>query len=173
MIGDQTKPEDFRNERGGDHSHIKGWGVDRDRENDPTYPMKKRTDEEIKGYDWERPEQQPVNIEVLRSVERPNIPAVFGNTIPPEGLSGALRRFAFKYSESSYGRWLPLVMADRIGEIEGIFDDLKRGHVPNLFAEHGLQSEWKYNRKNFVLKSAVTAAALAGVFLWLNRKSED
>jgi hypothetical protein len=169
MIGDQTKPEDFRNERGGDHSHIKGWGIDRDSKNDPTYPMKHRTDEEIEGYTWERPEQQPVDIEVLHSVERPNIPAVFGTAQPPSGLSGAIRRFAFKYSESSYGRWLPLAMADRIGEVEGIFEDLKKGHVPNLFAEHGLKSEWKYNRKNFVLKSAVTAAALAGVLLFLTR----
>jgi hypothetical protein len=64
-------------------------------------------------------------------------------------------------------------MADRIGEIEGIIDDLKSGHVPNLFAEHGLQSEWKYNRKNFVLKSAVTAAALAGVLLFLTRDKRD
>lgn len=173
MIGDQTRPEDFRNERGGDHSHIKGWGVDRDPENDPTYPMKKRTDEEIRGYSWERPDQQPVNIEVLRSVERPNIPAVFGSTLPPKGLSGALRRFAFKYSESSYGRWLPLVMADRVGEVEGIIDDLKNGHVPNLFAEHGLKSEWKYNRKNFVIKTAVTIGVAVGAYLLLTRDKKD
>lgn len=173
MIGDETKPEDFRNERGGDHSHIKGWGIDRDPKNDPTYPMKNRTDEEIEGYTWERPEQQPVTVEVLKSVERPNIPAVFGNTVPPSGLSGALRRLAFKYSESSYGRWLPLVMADRIGEVEGIFEDLGNGHIPNLFAEHGLKSEWKYNRKNFVLKSAVTAAAIAGAILLFTRKKRD
>ncbi|NJW53118.1 hypothetical protein [Salinimicrobium oceani] len=173
MIADETKPEDFRNERGGDHSHIKGWGIDRDPKNDPTYPLKHRTDEEIKGYSWERPEQQPVNIEVLKSVERPNIPAVFGNTLPPSGLSGELRRLAFKYSESSYGRWLPLVMADRINEIEGIIDDLKNGHVPNIFAEKGIKSEWKYNRKNFILKSTVTLAAAAGVFLYLTRDRED
>lgn len=173
MIGDETKPENFRNERVGDHSHIKGWGIDRDPENDPTYPMKKRTDVEIEGYTWERPEQQPVEIEILKSVERPNITAVFGSTIPPKGLSGAIRRLAFKYSESSYGRWLPLVMADRIGEVEGIIEDIGRGHIPNFFAEHGLQSEWKYNRKNFVIKSAVTAAAVAGVILFFSRKKSD
>ncbi|WP_029036631.1 hypothetical protein [Salinimicrobium xinjiangense] len=173
MIGDETKPENFRNERGGDHSHIKGWGVDRDPKNDPTYPMKHRTDEEIEGYTWERPEQQPVDIEVLKSVERPNIPAVFGTSVPPSGLSGAIRRLAFKYSESSYGRWLPLVMADRVGEIEGIIEDLKHGHVPNIFAEKGMRSEWKYNRKTFVIKTAVTVAAAVGAYLLLTRNKKD
>jgi hypothetical protein len=173
MIVDETKPENFRNERGGDHSHIKGWGIDRDPKNDPTYPMKHRTDEEIEGYTWERPEQQPVDIEVLKSVERPNIPAVFGTSVPPGGLSGALRRLAFKYSESSYGRWLPLVMADRVGEIEGIIEDLRHGHVPNIFAEKGMRSEWNYNRKTFVIKTAVTIGAAVGAYLLLTRNKKD
>lgn len=173
MIADETKPENFRNERGGDHSHIKGWGIDRDPKNDPTYPMKHRTDEEIEGYTWDRPEQQPVNIEVLKSVERPNIPAVFGTAHPPAGLSGAIRRIAFKYSESSYGRWLPLVLADRIAVYEGLIEDLKSGTVPNIFAERGWNAEWKYNRKGFIQKAAVTAAAAVGMYLFLTRNKRD
>ena len=163
MTTDETRPEEFRNDRGGDHSHIKGWGIDADRKNDPTYPMKKRTDEEILGYTWERPPQQSVNIEILKSVERPNIPAVFGTSVPPSGLSGMIRRAAFKKSESSYGRWLPLVLADRIGVFEGMLDDISHGIFPNTFAERGWNAEWKYNRKNFVLKSAATVAVTAGI----------
>ncbi|WP_295200560.1 hypothetical protein [uncultured Chryseobacterium sp.] len=60
---------------------------------------------------------------------------------PPEGINGAIRKFAFRYSESSYSRWLPLVLADRIGVIEGIIDDLKNGHLPNIFAERGWGAE--------------------------------
>ena len=163
MTTDETRPEEFRNERGGDHSHIKGWGIDADPKNDPTYPMKNRTDEEIRGYTWERPPQQSVNIEILKSVERFNIPAVFGTSVPPSGLSGMIRRAAFKKSESSYGRWLPLVLADRIGVFEGMLDDLKHGIFPNTFAERGWQAEWKYNRKGFLLKSAATVAVTAGI----------
>ncbi len=74
--------------------------------------MKKRNNEEQKGYTWERPPQQPIDVEILRSVERPFVTSVFGTSTPPAGLSGKIRRFAFKYSESSYGRWLPLVLAD-------------------------------------------------------------
>lgn len=170
---DQTRPEDFRNEREGKYDHIKGWGIDADPANDPTYPMKRRTDEEIRGYTWERPEQQPVNMEVLHSVERPNVTAVFGTSVPPSGLSGKIRREAFKYSENSYGHWLPLVLADRIGEVEGIIDDLKKGHIPNIFAEKGMKSEWKYNRKNFILKTAAVTAAAVGAYLLVTRDKDD
>ena len=117
MLTDETKPSDFKKSEEADYSHIKGWGIDADPENDPVYPMKNRTNEEHEGYAWERPEQQNDNVEMLKSVERPNLTAVFGTASPPEGLNGKLRRFAFKYSESSYGRWLPLVLADRVGEI--------------------------------------------------------
>ena len=171
MAADETKPEDFKNIRGKDHSHIKGWGVDADPDNDPTYPMKKRTNEEHKGYTWERPPQQSESVEILRSVERPNLTATFGTSTPPSGLSGAIRRLAFKYSESSYGRWLPLIIADRIGVIEGIIDDIKHGHFPNRFAERGWKAEWKYNRKGFVQKTVMVAAVTAAItFLLLPRK---
>ena len=167
---DKTKPSEFRNDRDGDYSHIKGWGIDADPKNDPTYPYKKRTDEEIRGYSWERPTLQPQNVEVLHSVERPNITAVFGTAQPPSGLSGMIRRKAFEYSENSFGRWMPLILADRINVFEGIIDDLKHGYVPNFFAERGLQSEWKYNRKNFVVKTVTTVAIIAGVALLLSKK---
>lgn len=140
-----------------DFTHIKGWGVDADPKNDPTYPMKRRTDEEHKGYNWARPPQQPINIEVLHSNERPNITAVFGTSLPPSGLSGMIRRYAFKYGESSYGHWLPLILADRVNEVEGILDDLKQGRIPNFFEEHGLKAEWKYNRKGMMQKIGITA----------------
>lgn len=166
MKTEETKPEEFTNKRGGDHSHIKGWAIDADRENDPTYPMKKRTNEEHEGYSWERPQQQPELVEVLRSVERPNLPSVFGSTVPPSGLSGRIRRLAFKKSESSLGRWMPLVLADRINEIEGIIDDIKKGHLPNLFAEKGWNAELKYNKRNFIIKVA-TGALLTGLGLTL------
>src|SRR5919202_1269440 len=59
-----------------DYSHIKGWGIDADRKNDPTYPMKHRNDGEHAGYSWERPTQQQISVEVLHSNERPDLTAV-------------------------------------------------------------------------------------------------
>lgn len=158
-----------------DPAQVKGWGVDANPKNDPTYPMKNRNDGEHDGYSWERPPQQPVNVEVLHSNERPNVSATFGTSTPPAGLSGMIRRFAFKYSESSYGHWLPLMLADRVGVVEGYVDDLSRGHVPNVFAERGWKAEWKHNRKSLVTRVAVGAAlvSLAVVYLRDGRNKRD
>lgn len=148
-----------------DYSNIIGWGIDADSKNDPTYPMRHRIEEGNQGYDWERPTLQPTNIEVLHSIERPNISAVFGTAMPPKGLSGMIRRLAFKYSESSYAHWLPLIIADRVNVIEGILEDFTRGHIPKIWAEKGMRAEWRYNRKALSVKMlagvVVTAAAVA------------
>lgn len=173
MKTDETNPNDFGRKSEADYSHIKGWGIDADTKNDPTYPMKKRSGQEHQGYKWKRPPQQPVNTEVLRSVERPNITATFGTSAPPSGLSGRIRRWAFRFSESSYGRWLPLLLADRLGMVEGIVDDVKQGHLPNIFAERGWQAEWKYNRKELmqkVLMGTLITGAIAAFLLTRYKK---
>ncbi|GHB75129.1 hypothetical protein [Persicitalea jodogahamensis] len=87
-------------------------------QNGPTYPNIRRTDEEQKCYHWERPTQQPITTEILHSDERPNVTAVFGTPLAPKGLSGKIRRYAFQYSENSYGHWLLPLLADRVDEIE-------------------------------------------------------
>ena len=156
-----------------DPSQIKGWGMDANPKNDPTYPMKHRTNGEHAGYSWERPPQQPVNVEVLHSNERPNVTAVFGTSTPPTGLSGMLRRFAFRYSESSYGHWLPLMLADRIGVVEGIVSDMRHGHVPNIFAELGWKAEWQHNRNKLVQRVLVRAVLAAAVISYLRRSRDD
>ena len=154
------------------YTHIKGWGIDIDPKNDPTYPIKKRLDEEPKGYTWERPVQQPANVEVLHSIERPNLSATFGTASPPKGLSGQVRRFAFKYSESHYGHWLPLLLADRIEVFEGIVHDFKQGRVPNIFVEKGRKAEWKYNPQRVVIRLVVTVAVMTSVWTLFNRNSK-
>lgn len=160
-------------ERRIDPSQVKGWGADADRGNDPTYPMKSRNDGEHEGYSWERPAQQPLDVEVLHSNERPNVSAVFGTSTPPAGLSGVIRRFAFRYSESSYGHWLPLMLADRVGVVEGYAEDLARGHVPNVFAERGWKAEWEHNRKSLVTRVAVGALLASAAVAYLSRRRGD
>ena len=155
-----------------DPKQVKGWGIDANPKNDPAYPMKKRNNGEHAGYSWERPTQQPVNIEVLHSNERPNVTAVFGTSMPPAGLSGVLRRFAFRYSESSYGHWLPLMAADRVGVVEGVLRDVSRGRFPNVFAERGWPAEWKHNRTSLVTRVAVRVA-LIGALVALLRGRKD
>jgi hypothetical protein len=138
-----------------DPSQVKGWGIDADPGNDPTYPMKNRNNSEHAGYSWDRPVQQPVDIEILHSNERPDITATFGTSSPPSGLSGVLRRIAFRYSESNYGHWLPLILADRIGVVEGVMSDIVHGRFPNIVRELGWKVEWKYNRKSLLTRILV------------------
>ena len=145
------------------YAHIKGWGMDADPENEPTYPMKKWTGDDHKRMEYTPPQQQPVDVEILKSNERKRMTAVFGNSAPPSGVSGAIRRFAFKYSEGSAKHWFSLVLADRINAIEGIVDDLKRGHIPNIWAERGWNAEWKYNRKGMIQKIAIGAVVVIGI----------
>jgi hypothetical protein len=140
---------------------LPGWGIDADPQNMPNYPIKKYTGADHDRLHYERATQQPVLVEKLHSNERPAVTTVFGTSQPPQGLSGTLRRYAFKYSEGSSGHWLTLLLADRINVIEGIVDDLKHGIVPNIFAERGWKAEWKYNRKGFI-KNAAIGLAITG-----------
>ena len=133
-----------------DPTRVIGWGIDADPDNDPTYPMKKRNNGEHAGYSWERPSLQPRTVEILHSNERPNVTAAFGTSSPPAGLSGSIRRMAFRYSESSYGHWLPLMFADRVDAVEGIVDDLRQGYVPNIPAEMGWRAELEHNTARVV-----------------------
>ena len=156
-----------------DPSRIKGWGVDADPKNDPTYPMKNRNNGEHAGYSWERPPQQPIAIEVLHSIERPNVTSVFGTSTPPSELSGVIRRIAFRYSESSYGHWLPLMLADRVSVVEGVLGDLKHGHVPNVFAERGWKAEWKLNRTSLVRRILVRVVLVSAAVAYFGSRRAD
>ena len=156
-----------------DPSQVKGWGVDADPKNDPTYPMKRRNNAEHAGYIWERPAQQPVDVEVLHSNERPNVSATFGTSTPPAGVSGMIRRAAFNYSENSYAHWLPLMLADRVGVVEGVVDDVAHGHLPNVFGEMGWNAEWKYNRRRLVTRVAVGAAVVSLAVVLFRRNRND
>jgi hypothetical protein len=155
-----------------DHPQVKGWGADADPKNDPTYPMKIRTDGEHAGYAWERPPRQPITVEVLHSNERPDVTAVFGTSTPPAGPSGALRRIAFGYSESSYAHWLPLMLADRVGVAEGVLDDLRDGRVPNVFAERGWKAEWEHNRSGLIRRILGGVALVSAVAYFMNRRAD-
>ena len=153
-----------------DPASVLGWGVDADRRNDPTYPMRKR-EEGGRPMDWTRPPLQDPQVEVLRSIEHNRLPAVVGTSTPPSGLSGAIRRRAFAYSESDWRHWLMLMGADRVNMVEGLADDLARGHLPNIPGEMGLRAEWRHNKDGLVRKAAVVVAvASVAALLWQRRE---
>ncbi|MCL7986835.1 hypothetical protein M8998_02655 [Sphingobacterium sp. lm-10] len=153
------------------YKDIPGWGMDADPKNEPTYPMKEYTGDDHKRSNYERAPQQKQSVELLQSLERPEPSRVFGATVPPSGLSGAIRRYAFKHSEDKVRHWIPLLMADRIQVWEGLVEDLTKGYIPNIVAERGLATEWKHNPKGMLKKAAVcaTIALVIGCALRRNK----
>lgn len=154
-----------------DATTVNGWGVDADPENDPTYPYRQREKDDHSGK-WQRPPVQHTDIEVLQSIEHKQRPATFGTSSPPSGLSGSMRRLAFRWSESNLMHWLLLMGADRVNVVEGIGADLLGGKVPNVPAEMGARAEWDLNKRGLVKKTAI-AAALTGVAVLLVARSRQ
>lgn len=154
-------------------AHIKGWGADLDHANRPAYPME-RMPARLEGDHSHPPVQQPRTVEILQSIERPSITPLFGTPNPPSGISGILRRAAFKYSESDLRHWMILLFADRVNMVEALGSDLMRGHVPNVFAEMGGKAEFKYNREAAIQKTVVlSTVALLGLLLWKRSKNRQ
>lgn len=153
-----------------DGRHVPGWGADLDPADRPAYP-KERTPPRLDHVPGQSPPAQRNRhgIVVLHSSERPGLTPVYGTSTPPRGLSGLLRRLAFRYSENDLRHWLVLLAADRVDVGEGLLDDLAHGHVPNLFREMGGPAEWRYNRTGLV-KKALVAGAVVGVAAYLLRQ---
>jgi hypothetical protein len=143
-----------------------GWGIDADLEKRPYKPVHRpQTDT---GAHWTKPEAQPKTVEVLKSNERPDLTAVYGTVNPPRGLSGIIRRWAFKSSENNFSHWLPLMLADRIDFIEGLFEDAMSGKMPRIFGD-GYYVDYKYNRKKFYVRVAKNAVVTAGAIYLIKR----
>jgi len=154
-------------------NNIPGWGMDADPENDPAYPMKHSNGADHERLNYEKAPQQPLDMEILHSVERPGVTRVFGTSTQPSGLSGAIRRYAYKYSEATATHWMTLILADRINVIEGKIDDLKHGIIPNPWIERGWRAQWKHNRTAFVGKAATTALLITAAVMLTSRKNRS
>jgi hypothetical protein len=113
------------------HDHprdrIPGWGADLDRANRPAVPMERRPPR-LEGVHWNEPPRQQANVEILKSTEHLRMPPVFGTSVPPRGISGWIRRRAFRHSENDLRHWLMLLFADRVDTVEGLFSDVR--HSP-------------------------------------------
>jgi hypothetical protein len=91
---------------------IKGRGVDLDPRQRPGVPMEQPA--------HPRPgaqlpiEPQRSAYPVLRHGGRQKLPAVYGTAAPPRGLSGALRKWAYRWPDHWARHWLMLLVADRV-----------------------------------------------------------
>lgn len=78
---------------------IPGWGADLDHADRPSVPRMK-FDPGATGAHWDFPERQPEKKPRERSIEHEFLTPVFGTSTPTHGLSGMIRRYAYRtYSE--------------------------------------------------------------------------
>jgi hypothetical protein len=93
-----------------------GRSADVSREVRPGVP-RQRSPSPDPGAHWERPEQQRGVPLLARAGLRAATP-VFGTGQPARGLSGVLRRAAYRTSEYGSARWALLLLADRVDVLE-------------------------------------------------------
>jgi hypothetical protein len=92
-----------------------GHGVDASPKVRPGVPRERRIVDP--GAPWERPAQQRNLTALARSGVRSATP-VFGTAAPAHGVSGALRRLAYRVPERRASRWALLLGADRVDVLE-------------------------------------------------------
>jgi hypothetical protein len=123
-------------------ARIPGWGVDLDPMDRPSVPQE-QFDPGLNGAHWEFPERQPELMPRERSVEHKFLTPVFGTTCPPRGLSGILRRYAYRrYSEGRAAHWLILMGADRVDAWEHHLQSFLTLRPDNPITETGVLSEF-------------------------------
>jgi hypothetical protein len=93
------------------------------------------------GAHWDFPERQVPHYRRERSTEHKFLTPVFGTICPPKGLSGVVRRYAYRLSEGRVAHWVLLMVADRLDVIESGLKALLRGRPDNPLTEAGLRAE--------------------------------
>ena len=122
-------------------ARIPGWGADLDPADRPSFPQE-RFDPGATGAHWEFPERQPETWARERSMEHKFLTPVFGTSCPPKGLSGRLRKHAYRqYSEARAAHWVLLLAADRVDVLESNLVSFLSRRPDNPITETGILSE--------------------------------
>jgi hypothetical protein len=123
-------------------ARIPGWGVDLDPRDRPSVP-RLQFNPALTGAHWEFPERQPERWPRERSIEHQFLTPVFGTSCPPKGLSGVMRKLAYrKYSEARAAHWLILIAADRVDALESNVASFFTMRPDNPITETGVLSEF-------------------------------
>lgn len=93
-----------------DHQDPRVQGADAAMADRPGVPMEKDPRESI----LREPERMRDVPRVTRRMELRQMTPVFSTAFPPRGLSGALRRKAYRLPETHARHWMTLLFADRV-----------------------------------------------------------
>ena len=119
---------------------IPGWGVDLDPANRPSYPKEVFAET---GAHWDFPERQLQHASREKSTEHKFMTPVFGTAQPLRGVSGAIRRYAYTFSEGQTAPWLLLMLGDRVDVLESRVEAVAQGRPDNPILETGVLREFK------------------------------
>jgi hypothetical protein len=156
-------------------ARIPGWGVDLDPADRPSHP-KLRYAPENTGAHWRFPDRQPGAEGRERSIEHAFVTPVFGTAQPLHGLSGVIRRLAYRrFSEGRLAHWLLLIAGDRVDAWGSHVRSFASLHPDNPVTETGVLAELsaggtsrngRSDRRHHVLDPVIVAGpwvAAAGV----------
>jgi len=130
-------PEELR-------ARIPGWGADLDPADRPSSP-KERSDLPPTGAHWDFPDRQGADPDRERSIEHKFLTPVYGTAQPLHGLSGAIRRYAYRhFSEGVSTHWLLLVLGDRVEAIGAHVRSLASSRPDDPITQSGALSEPKH-----------------------------
>ena len=138
---------------------IPGWGADLDPNDRPSVP-RERFDPNLSGAHWDFPERQPETWPRERSIEHKFLTPVFGTSCPPKGVSGTMRKYAYRrFSEGRAAHWLLLMAADRVestgSHLRSFFtlrpdNPITETGVVSEFSRHGIASRVGKKRADLV-----------------------
>ena len=126
-------PEELR-------ARIPGWGVDLDPADRPSFPREQRGLDT--GAHWDLPERQEEKWPRERSIEHEMLTPAFGTSCAPKGLSGVMRKLAYRrYSEARAAHWLLLLASDRVDAPESHLRSFATLRPDNPITQTGIRSE--------------------------------
>ena len=94
------------------HDEAMGWGVDRDPQRRPGVPAEQEPPRPAAGAVWTEPPSQPAGRAGRRQTP------VYGTGQPLHGVSGVVRRLAYRAPDHQVRLWILLLLADRV-EVAG------------------------------------------------------
>ena len=126
-------------------ARIPGWGVDLDPKDRPSVP-REWVDPDQAGAHWDFPDRQPEKWPRERSIEHKFLTPVFGTSCPPKGISGIIRKYAYRrFSEARAAHWLLLLAADRVDAVESHLQSFVTLRPDNPITETGVLSEFSHH----------------------------
>jgi hypothetical protein len=126
-------------------ARIPGWGADLDPADRPS-GFSREVPDIPTGAHWHFPDRQNERAPRERSIEHLMLPPVFGTSCPTHGLSGAMRKLAYRrWSEARAAHWLTLLAADRVDAVGSHLRSFATLRPDNPVTQTGVRSEFTHS----------------------------